>query len=211
MAAELTSADYAFLIILKAEGREISNTEMNKRYEVRLVSPAYEKLNAAGYVASETKRRPYRHVITDKGANLLTDPLSIDEDRAEEGEKRSTREKQLWAAVVAQQNEILRLRAVKGNGAAPVIEEPADLGARIRAAYLELAGAPGEWVDLTALRPLLADVSKAALDKALTRMLDASDVRLEPEPFGHRVGAKERGAAVHIGGEDRHKLAIGRR
>jgi len=206
MAAELTSADYAFLIILKAEGREISNTEMNKRYEVRLVSPAYEKLNAAGYVASETKRRPYRHVITDKGANLLADPLSIDEDRAEEGEKRSTREKQLWAAVVAQQNEILRLRAVKGNGAAP-----ADLGARIRAAYLKLAGAPGEWVDLATLRPLFADVSKAELDKALARMLDTPDVRLEPDPLEHRVDAEAKKAAVHIGGEDRHKLAIGRR
>jgi len=211
MAAELTSADYAFLIILKAQGREISNTEMNKLYEVRLVSPAYEKLNAAGYVSSETKRRPYRHVITEEGAKVLADPLAIDEDRAEAGEKRTPREKQLWAAVVAQQNHIVRLLAKGGAAAATVIEQSPDLDGRIRAAYTKLAGAPGEWVDLAALRPLVGDVPKAELDKALARMLDARDVRLEPEPLVHRVGAEERKAAVRIGGEDRHKLAIGRR
>lgn len=210
MAAELTSADYAILIVLKAEDREISNTELNKLYEVRLVSPAYERLNAEGLVSSETKRRPYRHVITDKGKKVLGDPLKIDDDRAEPGEKRSAREKQLWAAVVAQQKEILRLPARKTVSAA-VIEQPADLDSRIRAAYTELAGGPGDYVSLTDLRPLLGDVPKGELDKALIRLHDASDVRLEPEPFGHRIGAEERSAAVHIGGEDRHKLAIGLR
>ena len=210
MAAELTSADYAILIVLKAEDREISNTELNKLYEVRLVSPAYERLNAEGLVSSETKRRPYRHVITDKGKQVLADPLKIDDDRAEPGEKRSTREKQLWAAVVAQQKEILRLPARKTVSAA-VIEPPADLDSRIRAAYTKLAGGPGDYVNLTDLRPLLGDVPKGELDQALLRLHDASDVRLEPEPFGHRIGAEERSAAVHIGGEDRHKLAIGLR
>jgi hypothetical protein len=209
--AELTSADYAFLIILKAEGRELSNTEMDKLYRVRLISPAYERLNGEGYVSSQTKSRPYRHVITDEGKKVLADPLDIDEDRAEEGEKRSPREKQLWAAVVAQQNQIVRLLA-KGNGAAATaVERPVDLDGRIRAAYTKLAGAPGEWVGLAALRPLFGDVSKTELDKALERMLDARDVRLEPDALVHRLGAEERDAAVRIGGEDRHKLAIGRR
>jgi hypothetical protein len=34
-------------------------------------------------------------------------------------------------------------------------------------------------------------------------------VWLEPEVHGHRIDAKLRDAAVRIGGEDRHKLAIG--
>ena len=74
-----------------------------------------------------------------------------------------------------------------------------------------MASKPGAWVDLTALRGQLADVPKADLDRALKAMLRDDDVRLEPEPFGHRVGDAERQAAVHIGGEDRHKLAIGSR
>ena len=211
MAAELTAAEYAYLIILKAEDREISNTELHERYEVRLKSPDYEKLNADGYVSSETKRRPYRHLITEKGVEALAEPLTIDGGRLLEGEKRSAGERQLfWAAMVAQQRLITRLLA-RGNGAPAVATEPADLDGRIRVAYTKLVDAPGEWVNLTDLRPLLADVPKGELDEALTRMLDASDVRLEPEPFGHRVGVEERRAAVHIGGEDRHKLAIGLR
>ncbi|MFF5077387.1 hypothetical protein ACFY36_10065 [Actinoplanes sp. NPDC000266] len=201
--AELAGADYVFLILLKTAGRELSNTEMDKQYGFRLLSGPYERLNAAGYVSSDTARRPYRHSITKAGLDVLKVPLSIDQDHAEPGEKRSLRERLLWAGLVAQQNENVRA-PVAGNAAAP-----ADLDGRIRVTYAKLASVPGEWVDLTALRPLLADVSKADLDKALTRMLDASDVRLEPEPFGHRVGAEERRAAVHIGGEDRHKLAIG--
>ena len=208
MAAELTSADYAYLVILQAEGREISNSEMHERYEVRLTSPDYEKLNADGYVVSTTKPRPYRHVITDKGSRVLGDPLTIDQGRGGEGVKRSTGERQLlWAAVVAQQ----KLLLAKANGAATAVEKPADLDGRIRAAYTKLAATPGDYVNLTDLRPLIDDVSKADLDKALIRLHDASDVRIEPEPFGHRIGPAERSAAVHIGGEDRHKLAIGLR
>jgi hypothetical protein len=206
MAADLSAADYAILIVLKAAGRELSNNEMDKLYHFRLVSPDYQRLNAAGYVDSETKHRPFRHRLTDEGRKLLADPLGIEEDRAEEGEKRSFRERCLWAAVVAQQNGI----AVHHDEPA-VTEKPAELQDRIRVAYAKLAGGPGEWVDLTALRPMFGDVPKSELDKALKQMLQASDVRLEPEPFGHRIGAAERSAAVRIGGEDRHKLAIGLR
>ena len=211
MAAELTSADYAYLIILHAAGREISNNEMNELYEVRLKSPDYERLNADGYVISATRPRPYRHVITEKGRKVLADPLTVDQGRAAEGAKRSAGERQLfWAAVVAQQKVIAQLLAL-GAGAAAVVKEPADLDGRIRSAYGELAGTPGKWVSLTELRSMLGDVSKSELDKALIRMVEAPDVRLEPEPFGHRIGVDERHAAVHIGGEDRHKLAIGLR
>jgi hypothetical protein len=201
--AELAPTDYAFLIILKAEGRELSNTEMDRLYRVRLKGEEYAKLNAAGYVSSDTTHRPYRHSITRAGLKILAGRLTVDE-----GQRRAPRELPLWAALVAQQNEIVRLQA----GASTVAEKPvADLDDRIRTVYAELAGVPGAWVDLTALRPLLADVPKADLDRAFVRMLDAPDVRLEPEPFGHRVGAAERRAAVHVGGEDRHKLAIGLR
>jgi hypothetical protein len=110
--------------------------------------------------------------------------------------------------MVAQQKLMMRPPA-REKGAAAVAGKTADLDGRIRAVYTKLASVPGDYVNLTEVRPLLDDVSKAELDKALVRMLDAPDVRLEPEPFGHRIGAEQRGAAVHIGGEDRHKLAIG--
>jgi hypothetical protein len=209
MAAELTAVDYAYLVILKAEDRLISNNEMHELYQVRLKSPDFERLNAYGYVDTMTKPRPYRHIITESGKKALIEPLTIDQGELKEGDRRSAGERQLfWAAMVAQQKLMTR-PPVREKGAAAMAGKTADLDGRIRAVYTKLAGAPGEYVNLTEVRPLLDDVSKAELDKALVRMLDAPDVRLEPEPFGHRIGAEQRGAAVHIGGEDRHKLAIG--
>jgi hypothetical protein len=199
--AELSSADYAFLAILKVEDREISNVELDERYGVRLVARPLQRLLAADFIHTNKERRPFRHIITRAGLKALSEPWAIDDDRVDKGERRTLREKQLWAGMVALRSMLRDPKGAGGNGP--------DLGGRIRAAYRKMVSAPGEWVDLTALRPLFADVSKADLDGALKRLLRDDDVRLEPEPFGHRVGDAERRAAVHVGGEDRHKLAIG--
>lgn len=206
MAAELSSVDYAFLAILKAEDRQLSNTEMDRLYQIRLTSRPFERLVAAGYVDSDTSRRPYRHLITSSGLKVLDEEFGVDEEWFEEGERRSLRERQLWAGLMALQKLLLR---PSGRPVTATKEKPADLDGRIRAAYGKLAETPGAWVDLTALRPLLGDASKDDVDRALVRMLRSPDVRLDPEPFGHSVGPRERLAAVHVGGEDRHKLAIG--
>jgi hypothetical protein len=203
---ELTSAQYAFLIILSAEGREISNNEMDELYGVRLVGSERTKLNGT-YIHSDDKPTPYRFVLTKAGTDALRRPLTIEQNRVAKGEKRATAERQLyWAAMRALQKLLLRSpgEKTKNDGVPPV-----DLAGRVRAAYTELAAAPGTWVKLADLRGLLADVSKDELDKTLEQMLDSPDFQLEPEPFGHRIGPAERDAAVHIGGEDRHKLAIG--
>jgi hypothetical protein len=205
--AELSSVDYSFLAILQLEEREISNTEMDQKYGFRLVARPLQRLLAAEYVYTNKERAPYRHTITKAGLKALAQPLGLDDDHVEKGEGRSVREKQLWAGLVALQN----LLAGRSTPATVTVAAPADVDGRIRAAYGQLASKPGAWVDLTALRGQLADVPKADLDRALKAMLRDDDVRLEPEPFGHRVGDAERQAAVHIGGEDRHKLAIGSR
>jgi hypothetical protein len=206
--AELSSVDYAFLAILKAENRKISNNELNEIYGFRLVGKNLKRLLDAKYIVTDKKKSPYEHVVAPAGDRALAGQWGVDDDHVEKGEGRSVREKQLWAGLVALQ------RLLAGNTAiAPAVaeEEPADLDGRIRSAYGKLASTPGAWVNLTALRGQLADVPKADVDRALKAMLRDDDVRLEPEPFGHRVGDAERQAAVHIGGEDRHKLAIGSR
>jgi hypothetical protein len=214
--AELSSVDYAFLAILKAEDREITNTEMDKIYRVRLVSRPFERLVAAGYIASDTKRRPYRHVITPDGLKVLSAELGIDEDHIEEGEKRTLREKQLWAGLIAFHKVQARLKRAdigrkhSDSVLTPALEQPVDLDGRIRDAYRNLVSIHGEWVSLVALRAQLGDISRPELDHALKQMLRAGDVRLEPDPLEHRISAEERNAAVHVGGEYRHKLAIGR-
>lgn len=208
--AELTSAEYAYLIILRAEDREISNTEMYENYEVRLLGLERRSLLQQGYIVSADRPTPYRFVITGKGVEASRRPLTIEQNRVAKGAKRAAGEKQLyWAGMLAQQK--LLLRSASGSTATSAASAPVDLAGRVRAAYTGLADGPGKFIRLADLRALLADVSKSELDKVLEAMLDSPEVRLEPEPFGLRVGAEDRSAAVHIGGEDRHKLAIGRR
>ncbi len=201
--AELTPTDYAFLVLLKIEGREVSNTELSELHGVRLIGANLARLNGAGCVVSDTKHRPYRHTIDAKGSKVLDGPLELAEDGAQGKEdKRTDREKQLWAALSA-------LHAYHLHGGTrprtPGLDE------RIRAAYADLATQPGAWVSLSRLRPLFDEVSKADLDTALRRLLDAPDVNLEPEPNQKTLTVKDRRAAVRIGGEDRHLLAIGMR
>ncbi|MCM4082161.1 hypothetical protein [Paractinoplanes hotanensis] len=193
---DLSSADYAFLILLKNEGRQVSNTELNRQYGVTLIGPACMRLNGTGYVDSDTTRRPYRHHLTEDGRKLLDQQLSIDSDIVEPKAKRSPAEKALWAALVSTFNRQSVTTSVS-------IED------RVRRAYTELSAKPGQWIGLAQLRPLLAGVSRAEQDRALVRLLESDDVRLEPEPHRHRLGDEDRAAAVRIGGEERHKLAIG--
>jgi hypothetical protein len=208
MADDLTPTDYAFLILLNIEGREISNAELSKLHGVRLIGPSLVRLNAAGYVVSETKRRPYRHTLDSKGAKVLGLPFELAEDEGGAKEhKLSERETQLWAALSALHN----LHLDNGHSAAVSVHDGRRLDERIRSTYADLAAEPGAWVSLSRLRPLFSDVSKAELDKALKDLLNAPDVNLEPEPNQKTLKPEDRRAAVRIGGEDRHLLAIGMR
>lgn len=207
MSADLAPEEYAFLIILRAENRELSNNEMDEIYQVRLVGSAYTRLKNDGYVVSE-RRGSYWHTITAKGRKLLAGSLKIDDGRVGKGARRSPAEKALWAALVAQQNGAGPAGSVEHSAPA---EAPAALEDRIRDVYAKLTEEWGEWVNLSALRSSLGDVSRPDLDKALLALLDAPDVRLEPESHRRRIDAAEREAELLVGGEARHKLAIGLR
>jgi hypothetical protein len=206
-----TATDYAFLILLQIEGREISNTELKKLHDVTLIGADCTRLNALGYVDSITDRRPYRHQLTKKGADRLGEQLTVAEVDPKEA-KPKTKELQLWAALSA-----LHEHHRTAEVARPSVENVptaianGNLDERIRAAYAHLATQPGAWVSLRRLRPLFTDVSKADLDRALRSLLDDADVNLEPEANQKTLTAEDRRSSVRIGGEDRHLLAIGLR
>ena len=118
----------------------------------------------------------------------------------------------MWTTIVALHKKVLGMPAARATPQPDVrSRDDRSLDERVRAAYDQVADRPGDWIDLTAIRPLLPDVAKGELDKALEKMLDAPDVRLDPEVHRHRIGKAEKEASVRIGGEDRHKLAIGLR
>lgn len=191
---ELTAADIAYLIILAAEGRVLSNREMSERHDVRLVGREFARLNGAGCVDTEKKGGQYHHVITKRGRAAITEALG----GGGRVEKRTGTEKVQWAALAVTYREPARPAGPDG------------LPERIRTVYADLAGSPGRWVPLTDLRARLGDAARADVDAALRALHGADGVHLEPQPFADRIGDADRRAAIRIGGEDRHQLAIGR-
>ncbi|TPG33838.1 hypothetical protein EAH80_15690 [Mycobacterium hodleri] len=79
---------------------------------------------------------------------------------------------------------------------------------KVRAAYVRLAARAGGWVDLVRLRDELSDVSRHDLDGALTRMYRIPGVSLVPEENQKTLTAKDHAAAVSIGDQAKHLIAI---
>ncbi|GIF76978.1 hypothetical protein [Asanoa siamensis] len=79
----------------------------------------------------------------------------------------------------------------------------------IRKAYAEIAAHAGELVSLAALRPRLAGAERADVDAALVGLSAEPDVRIIPESNQKTLTAAQREAAVRIGNQDRHLIAIG--
>jgi hypothetical protein len=90
--------------------------------------------------------------------------------------------------------------------------EPDPLGdeveEQVRAAYVRLAARAGGWVDLVRLRAELPDLSRHDLDAALTRMYRIEGVSLVPEENQKTLTAEDHAAAVSIGDQAKHLIAI---
>lgn len=79
---------------------------------------------------------------------------------------------------------------------------------QIVTAVHDLADRPGHYVRLADLRTALAHIGRGTLDQALMALYDAQTVSIEPQPFGHRIGPADKTAAIVIGGEDHHLIAV---
>ena len=79
---------------------------------------------------------------------------------------------------------------------------------QVRAAYAEVAPEPSTWVGLAALRNALNGESRGEVDQALHRLNRAADVNIIPESNQKMLTEEDRDAAIRIGGEDRHLIAI---
>jgi hypothetical protein len=87
---------------------------------------------------------------------------------------------------------------------------PLTVEARIRKAYGELAGDPGDLVSLARLRDELPDISRKRLDEALLDLDRQQAIQLEPDPNRMALSDRAKAAAIPLGGEDMHLITIGR-
>jgi hypothetical protein len=199
----LTSQDISALFTLMAVAREIDNTELEEVTGIRITGDVRRRLNDLGLVTSTRQgNKPYVHDLTDKGWVRC---------RSEFTAPRPARPGYYGYAFFAVLNSLDRFLNREIRQLADVFQPEtgdSDLESQIRTAYRKLAPKPGDWVRLAKLRPLLNGASREDVDGVLTTLGRKQVVTLAPNPNGKDVTADDRAAAVRIGGDENHMIAI---
>jgi len=196
----VTFAMRCMLVILMAEARELPNARIADR-GLDLKKEYRDRLAARGWIAVRKVGRGYSLELTEAGWAEAIGQLSADPPAG------------AGAGGAALYTVLNRLRGFldRSDLAAAEFFAPAetDIDVRIRKAYAEIAVSGGELVSLAALRPRLAGADRSGVDAALVALSAAPDVRIVPESNQKTLSAEQRDAAVRIGNQDRHLIAIG--
>ncbi|WP_322770659.1 hypothetical protein [Frankia sp. Cr1] len=232
----LTPSEVAILLALMAEATEVSNPELKNAYGLRLDGASRRKLNDLKLVASRRAGSPFIHELTESGWARCREELSAprparggpaagalyavlaginryleQEDLvpADVFRPRSEPPPETGSALPKAEAAIPTASTAGFDGSAgPAGPAGPDLDIRIRDAYRQLAERPGSWVSLTRLRSLLGDAEHDDVDTVLRRMDRSPRVNLIPEENQKTLTSEDRAAAVKIGGQDNHLLAI---
>lgn len=214
---DLTPSESALLIVLMAEARDLSNRELDDRFGLRINGKSRVKLNNLKYVESWKQGQMYVHRLGDAGWARCYRQLNFDSPRA----------RALGAALSSLYDAIHRHLARQDLSLADAFGEEADgqpttagvgpgegatagsLPDQVRSAYRSLARHPGAWVSVADLRARLAGAGRAEVDAALRDLERSPDVSIVPESNQKALSGTDRDAAVRIGGQDKHFLAIG--
>jgi hypothetical protein len=198
----LTSQDVSALLTLMTIAREIDNTELAELTGLRITGETRRRLNDQKLVTStRAGNKPFVHDLTDKGWVRCRSELSTAE--------RPERPGYFGYVLFAMLKGLDRFLARDGRELADVFQPAtADLDTLIRLAYRKLAKEPKDWVRLADLRPLLNGAGTSDVDGVLKSMSRARQAQLSPDPDRKSLTAADRAAAVRIGGEDNHLIAI---
>ncbi|MEV7229946.1 MULTISPECIES: hypothetical protein [Polymorphospora] len=220
---KLSLPEKAVMITLMAEAREVSNPELKQRYGLTLDGRSRTRLNDLRYVSSRRHGRAFAHLLEERGWAWCVGHLGADlppRSGSAAGAlyavlanlPRHLDRAGLSLADVFHRAEDVPAPAPAGSVPVPRTAPAAgDTEARIRAAYADLADAPGAWVSLARIRAGVDDLPRADVDRTLGRMYRLPDVHIVPESNQKSLSTADRAAAVIIGDQDKHLLAIGTR
>ena len=220
---DLTPTESAILVVLLAEAREISNKDLETRFGFTLTGKSKDKLNELGLVRSRKVGRAFVHELGDGGWDRLQRPLNFDGTRprafgaalgsllaaVRRDLDRTGRSLAMAFAPEAAEPAPPVVASAPAPQSAPEPEQEADLIDRIREAYAAIASAPRAWVSIADIRRKLDGVDRSELDAALRQLERADDVNIVPESNQKALSDDERRAAVIIGDQPKHFLAIG--
>jgi len=207
---DLTPTENAILVVLMAEARDISNKELEERFGFTLTGTSRDKLNRLRLVESWRQGRSFVHRLGEEGWALCASPLNFD------GARPRAFGAALGSLIAAIHRDLERTHRSlamafapdKAGGGLPP-GAPATLQDRIREAYRALASGPGAWVSIADVRRKLSDAGSEELDEALRALERAADVNVVPQSNQKALSPEDERAAVTIGGQRKHFLAIG--
>jgi hypothetical protein len=208
---ELTGTKQAVLLVLMSEARPVRNPEL-ATLGPELKKQDRDELVRKGLIEVTTENRAMVLELTDRGWATCAAIIGAEVPPQSKGQGKA-----LYTVLRA----LRRYFDREGLNPAEVFYqlddnalagEPDVLGdeieERVRDAYVRLAAREGGWVDLVRLRNELSDLSRHDLDAALTRMYRIPGVSLVPEENQKTLTADDRAAAISIGDQPKHLIAI---
>lgn len=196
MPEKFGAPELAALMVLMLENRKMLNTELNDH--VRLAKPGRDKLNKAGLIRTDDTVKPMVHEITDEGIARCLKDLS-------RGELPPRTPSHARAAFSLLRKFILHHEA---RGTLVEVIRSRDLESMIRSVYEELAVEPQDWIRLARIRPRLDGAQKSEVDDVLVKMMKNGSVHLAPESNTKVLTADDHAAAIRVGSEDLHLVAM---
>jgi hypothetical protein len=195
---ELTGTEQAVLLVLMAEARPVPNPEL-ARLGPELRKDQRDKLNQKGLIESVQERRVWVHELTDDGWALCRRMFGADAP-----DRPSPQGRALYTVLrgLDRYFRSVDLPLADVFGPAPTTEQ------LVQDIYGQLAGQPGDWVALARLRAELPDVAHDDLDDTLRRMYRKPGVHLIPEENQKVLDEHDWKAAVVIGDQHKHLIAI---
>ncbi|HEX2134081.1 MAG TPA: hypothetical protein VHH15_21270 [Actinophytocola sp.] len=196
---KLGAKQRAVMFVLMAEARALSNPEMDDLCGLRLDGKERVRLNEMGLVDSTKQGRAFVHELTERGGQWCHDELTAGRPRGENASLVKA-----FYVVLANLRPYLDHAEV---GLADLfhVESVED---RVRAAYDRLAGEPGDYVRLTELRRGLNGMPRDEVDDVLRELNRTRRAVLVSEDAQESLTQADRDAALRIGNQENHLIAI---
>jgi hypothetical protein len=201
---ELTGTEQAVLLVLMARAAPVRNPEL-AAMGPKLDKDKRDRLVRLGLIEVGTVDRAMSLELTDRGWATCAALIGTDAPPRPSGQGKA-----LYTVLQALRRYLDRADLAPSDVFVALDDavDGSDVETRVRDAYVRLAAHAGGWVDLVRLREELSDVSRPELDAALTRMYRLPGISLIPEENQKTLTDQDRAAAVAIGDQDKHLIAI---
>jgi hypothetical protein len=193
----LSMREQAALLALMAAAREMTNAELHATVGLRIDGQTRVRLNEQKLVESRKDGQAYVHELTNDGWEWCRAVLSAPRPEG------STYVGGVLYSILSGLDRYLQ----RSDGSISSVFRP-DVEAQIRGAYFRAGRKPGTWVKLAAIRSRIDGVPREEMDAAFGRMMRKPGVHLISQADQKALTEDDRQAALIIGGEPKHLLAI---